>query len=438
MPLEAKVLTYTTNTGTGIQDLIGTTFIPKGAIVWFTGNNTPDTFIEGSLFGFGFTDGTNSRCYCNVSEDAQATSDCARIARNDAIIVILNRTGTVGTIDGQASMVSWLSNGMRINWTDAPASAFKIHVLFFGGNDLTDVKVGDISVTANATVQYPIGFPPDCFLLVSGHTTAFNAAATDGTSFMLSGTGSTTRNITFRGGAGFCSEGARATMDTWQLMATAATFNSDINATTGAILNTSNIDSLDADGFTLTNSVFGTTTLKSYMAFKGGEFNISSVIEPGSTGVISVSNSAVMNNGCKGVMIWGIDTGTAGTVQVDSVFTLGAATKELDKPPSHAVTVIADLDNAADSVGTTRYQTNSVYLNITPNATATSSTVDDEASIDSFGNFGIYINWTNIGNARRYFFFCFGNSTQFYNPIEFGDTNLKFIKQTGGQGTIFG
>ena len=443
MVLEAKVVTYTANTGTGDQDLTGTTFVPKGAIVWFTaGNNAVDTFVEGFSFGFGFTDGVNSRCYCNVSEDAQATSDCARIARNDSIIVQLNLTGTVGTTDGQASFVTWLSGGMRINWSNAPTAAFKFHVLYFGGSDLTNVKVGDISVTANATVGYTgVGFPPDCFLLASGHTTAFNSAITDGTSFMLSGAGCTARTINFRGGAGFASEGARATMDTWQDMETAATFNSDINATTGAFLNTSTIVSLDADGFTLTNSAFGVTTLKSYMAFRGGSFYISSNVEPASTGTQGLTNSSQMNNGCRGVLVWGIDTATAGTVAVDNVFSMGAAatTNELGGEITQAVTVAADLDGAADSVTTTRYETDSIYLNITPNATATSSTVDDEMNIQDFGANGPFGNWSNVGNARRFFYFVFGNKPLRQRPTAFGDLHSELIRPPSDDyGTIFG
>src|SRR5215211_6677005 len=104
MPLNAKIITYTANTGAGDQNLTGNGFIPIAAIVYFTaGNNAVDTFVEGSSFGFGFTDGTASRAFFNVSEDAQASSDCARIARNDALIVQLNLTGTVTTEDARAS-----------------------------------------------------------------------------------------------------------------------------------------------------------------------------------------------------------------------------------------------------------------------------------------------------------------------------------------------
>jgi hypothetical protein len=415
MTFSAKVLTFTANTATGDQDLNGTSFTPKAAIIWFTaGNNAVDTFVNGFSFGFGFTDGTNSRCYCNVSEDAVATSDAARIARNDSIIVLLNQTGTLTTEDARASFVQWNTTGMRINWSNAPTTAFKLHVLFLGGNDLTNAKVGDITISANGTnVPYTgPGFQPQMLFMVAGHTAAFNTAVGDGSSFVLGVAGCTNSTINFRGSAGFVSEGGgRTAMDTWQLINTGAGFNSDMNATTGAIFNTSSIISLDTNGFTLTNSVFGTTTVKSYLALRGGEYFTTSALEPAATGNTTIEVPAEMTHGAKAVIVFGCDTATGGAIQADNVFSFGAASLDESSVKTQAVTVAADLDAAADAITTTRYETDSIYLNVTPNATATSSTVDDEATIDSFTNSGFVINWTNIGNARRYFYIVFGNST---------------------------
>jgi hypothetical protein len=415
MVFSAKVLTFTANTSTGDQDLTGTSFTPKAAIVWFTaGNNAVDTFVNGFSFGFGFTDGTNSRCYCNVSEDAVATSDAARIARNDSIIVLLNQTGTLTTEDARASFVQWNADGMRINWSNAPTAAFKLHVLFLGGSDLTNAKVGDITISANGTnVGYTgPGFQPQMLFLVSGHNTAFNTAVGDGSSFVLGVAGCTNSTINFRGGAGFVSEGGgRTAMDTWQLINTGAGITSDMNATTGAIFNTCSIISLDATGFTLTNSSFSVATVKSYLALRGGEYFTTSALEPATTGNTTIEVPTEMTHGAKAVIVFGCDTATGGAIQADNVFSFGAASLDESSVKTQAVTVAADLDAAANAVTTTRYETDSVYLNVTPNATATSSTIDDEATIDSFTNSGFVINWTNIGNARRYFYIVLGNST---------------------------
>lgn len=404
MVLDAKVVTYTANTGTGNQDLTGTTFTPKAAIVWFTrGNNAADTFVEGYSLGYGFTDGTNSRCVCNVSEDAQASSDAARILRNDSIIVVLNPTGTLTTTDAQASFVQWNADGMRINWSDAPAAAFKFHVLYLGGADLTNVKVGDITITGNGTAVgfAGVGFRPNLLLMVGGHNLAVNSAAGTGASFTLGCWGSTTFSGTGGGSGGLCvgvaSEQGRTTMDTWQFVNTGAPWI-DLNATTGAFLSISSVTSLDSDGFSLTTSNFSVSTIRPYLALRGPECFTALVTEPGSTGLQNVEDATNMNNGGKAVMLFGVDRGTvgAGTVQVDNVFSFGAATAVAEQ----AVTVVADLDAALDSVTTSRYQTSSIYLNITPTATATSSTIDDEATLSSFTNSGCVINWTNIGNAR--------------------------------------
>lgn len=429
MTLDAKVVTYTANTGTGDQQLTGNTFRPKAAIVYFTrGNNAADTFVESYSFGFGFTDGISSRCYFNVSEDAQATSDAARIARNDSIIVCLNLTGTLTTTDAQASFVRWNGDGMTINWSDAPAAAFKFHVLYLGGDDLIRAKVGDFTTSANGT-NVPItgvGFRPNNVIAVTGHTTAFNTAVGDGASFNLGCYGSTRFDVSLGMDAGVVSEGARTTMDTWQLQNTGAGII-DLNATTGALFNISNITSMDGDGFSVTTSSFSVTTLRSYLALQGGSSFTNVLNEPGSTGLQTIERANEMKDGCRAVIIFGIDTATGGSIQVDNVFTFGVATA----PNEQAVTVRADLDAAADSVTTTRYETDSVYLNITPNATATSSTVDDEATLANFTDSGFVLNWTNIGNARLVFYLALGN-LPVQQPHSYGKIHSMFDNNQSG------
>jgi hypothetical protein len=66
---------------------------------------------------------------------------------------------------GRATFVSFITNGVRINWAtgEAPASAYLINVIFFAGTDVT-ADVGSIAAptTVDGTVDITtIGFEPD-------------------------------------------------------------------------------------------------------------------------------------------------------------------------------------------------------------------------------------------------------------------------------------
>jgi hypothetical protein len=83
----------------------------------------------------------------------------------DRILTIYDGTAD-GVVEALASFVSFQADGVTINWTDAPASAFLITAIFFAGTDLS-VSVGrqDLGNTADALIANTgVGFEADVVL----------------------------------------------------------------------------------------------------------------------------------------------------------------------------------------------------------------------------------------------------------------------------------
>lgn len=400
MALSAKVVTYTANTGTGDQTLASAGFTPKAAIVYFSRATTAvDTFTENASFGVGITDGTNSRCMYTGSEDNQTSSDTVRLMRDDCLIVTTNLTGTLTTQDGKATFSSFNSDGMVINWSDAPAAGFKFHVFYLGGTDLTNVNVGTLNIASGSGTQdiTTVGFQPDCVLNFGWVGSSLNAATTP--TEIIFGAADSTGNQWVQS---ICVENGRTTTDNWQVYSHSK-FGIIQIATTGSVASTFSLSSMLSNGFQINrDDTNGSGNNFFFLALKGGSYVVGNDTEPDSTGDQTITT----NKDTKGVMLFGLDTGTAGSAQVDTMMTMGAGTSSTNM----ATVVLHDTDNTGDSVCVSRYETDSIYLNITANATASSSTVDDEASLSSVSSTGFVINWSNVGQARPFRYIAFGNA----------------------------
>lgn len=411
MTYETKLLTFTANTSTGDQDLTGTSFTPKAAIVWYQrALNTADSFAENAQMGFGFTDGTTSITKTFTSEDNVGFADSAQTARTDSIVFTLNLTGTLETQESKASFVQWLSNGMRINWSDAPAAAFKIHVLFLGGSDLTNVKVGTALISdgsaGGSTGITGVGFQPDCLMFLSSVNSA-NNIVTRGTFSIgaaLDSSNQWTQSLAI--------EDTPTTMDTWQRY----DHNDCISVQgggDGALVYQASLASMDSDGFTINETVDDLSAIPIfYLALKGGSYAVGNNTEPGSTG----NQTVTTNKDTKAVMIFGNDTSTENSDQPDCMLTIGAGTSSSER----VCGCLHDTDNVGTSINANRYESSAIYLNITAAATVSSSTVDDEADLNAVASDGFTLSWSNVGQARPFRYITFGagaSSTLFEENI---------------------
>ena len=155
-------------TSTGTQDITTTDLAgltPKAAMILLSYASSDGTATNNAGLSVGFTDGTKSYCLFINSEHGVTTTDTHSGVEN---VPILIATAGSASVIGQASFSSWLTNGIRLNWTTAPSTAYLMHVTLFAGSDLSaDV---DTAVMAGQDVEVDVtapGFEPDLVLALT-------------------------------------------------------------------------------------------------------------------------------------------------------------------------------------------------------------------------------------------------------------------------------
>lgn len=410
-----KVVNVLSNSGTGTQDITFTpngsdpSWTPKVAIFqWSRANTSTGTFQEHMSYGFGFTDGTNQRCVSISSEDNSARSDTGSRGSNNSVITALIPTGTLPGVDAVATFSSWLTNGIQINWTDAPAAQFYITVTFLGGDDITNAAVGTImSGTSVTTIsETGLNFQPDFGLFISQPYWAENTNISWNGCSIGAATDSSHQWVQSQ----FTTDNA-GTMDTCSYYSHSKVWAN--HYTTTSLDGYATFSSFNSNGFTLSVDDAPTnSTYIYYLVIKGGSFAVGNDTEPGSTGTQTITT----NKNTKAVMVFGLDTGTADSLQAGCLWISGIGTAS--GTGNQFNIVFEDTNGVADSIVVSRINDGYIYYNITANATATSSTSDDYANLSTVSSTGFSIYWLDIGQARPYRYLTFGTGVNVYNgPI---------------------
>jgi hypothetical protein len=158
------------NTATGNQDfttndLDGLT--PKAAFFIITSAISDGTPRDNAIISFGAATDTTERWSVGVqAQHDVGTTNTGRRAVSDECIMKLFGTST--NVDGEADFVSFIANGVRINWGNAPALGYLLTVVLFAGTDLT-AKAGTFTVGNEdvPTDVNTVGFEPDVLLTAS-------------------------------------------------------------------------------------------------------------------------------------------------------------------------------------------------------------------------------------------------------------------------------
>ena len=168
-------------TSTGTQDITVSGFgTCKAAFFIISGAVTDDTIADTAQIGFGATDGTRQWSHACRSTDASANVAGNRRGMTDKC-VHLSLAGLSG-VDGEAGFSAFITDGIRIDWTNAPASAFLVTVILVGGDDIS-VRADTINLGTATTAQTysSMGFEAN-LLLCSGP----NNAMADGNDTLVS------------------------------------------------------------------------------------------------------------------------------------------------------------------------------------------------------------------------------------------------------------
>ncbi len=162
LPFEARVVSGTTPTSTGTKDFTasGITSVPVGAIVIATRNTAADS-IEGAVaLSWGVTDGTDEYCGTYSIEDGASTTNAKKAGSDDRVVWVLNATTGADLIVG--AFDSFISGGIRINFTSVVGTARTIGVILFFGDDC-DCKAFTVAPmvsgdTTTVTTGFETGF----------------------------------------------------------------------------------------------------------------------------------------------------------------------------------------------------------------------------------------------------------------------------------------
>ena len=142
---DIEMVTVAANTSTGTQDFTVAGFgTPKGAIFLVSYGTANGTAVNHAMLSVGFTDGTRQRAIgIRVENAVVGGSDTGNIESSTACI--LTALNSADTTDGVATFDSWITDGVRVNWTDAPPSAYLVTCILFGGSGVSNVYVDDFT-----------------------------------------------------------------------------------------------------------------------------------------------------------------------------------------------------------------------------------------------------------------------------------------------------
>ena len=237
------------DTSTGLQtitttDLGGLT--PKGAKVKISRATANGTKVDHAVLQWGATDGTNMVSMCAASKDGVNPTDSGNLFDSALLISIIDAVTPTGT-DGKANLASGgglIADGIKINITEAPGSAYLMQWTFYAGSD-RNISVGSTrSITTGAHNVTGMGFTPE----------SIEAASTAGTA------ASGTIQVSGRMSLGFydgTTQGAltihdRDNLSPSQLVGHVSTTDIIDHLGTAAVSNSLTASALTSGGFTLT------------------------------------------------------------------------------------------------------------------------------------------------------------------------------------------
>lgn len=415
--------TLNASTVTGNQDVTTVPFQPKAVIFYWT-NNTTTGYTAGAYWGAGFSDGTNQRVLAVASNDNVATSNAGGAQRTDSVIVVLSN-GTP-TVDAQASFTQFLSNGFRLNWSNAAASAFIIHYVALGGTDIANVQVGGFNqagLTAPISQTVTTGFQPDFVMFLApergavvntnGTLAAFNMGMMTETGQVSLGWGARDAQ-TANASVGHGQRTTHALMPMRRnLQDSSFTFTQW--ETTGFTINWD-----DAPGGT--QEVF-------YLAIKGGNHRVGSFAKRSGTGSDPVTGVGFLPSGLM-LMSYNHTAGAGATTTNAAKFSMGAGT---DTTNEGSIWVQHVYNAATANTDANRSMVTGKIIRMSTSA----ATTNDEADLSSLDADGFTLGWTtSTTTAKELLYWAAGTACTDNDIATLATTNPASSSNVSGTVTI--
>jgi len=328
---------------TGNQSVTGVGFQPK--LVMFFGNGlTADGTTTGAQEFFGAAVSAASGAVIADAVLDNALNHGSKRFSNALVITHITPNNATPTVVAEASFVTMGADGFTINWTTCDASQRIVNYIALAGDDLTNVDVGSFTAPTSAgdKAVTGVGFQPDALILFDNAVTttpiavgnsknpSFNMGFIVGTSQQVNRT--TTRASDEAAG-------------NWMYQRTDSAENSVDK--TGAVVRTSTIKSMDADGFTLTFSVAAANAVYlNYIALKGGQYKTGSFNQATTTGNQSVTGVGFQPDG---VLFQSSNTGASLVATTPSRLSFGIGVSAAEQGSmwsgvANGLTAVADSD----------------------------------------------------------------------------------------------
>lgn len=375
------------------QSITGLGFQPK-AIVFYT-VATQSGATEEHRPSFGFSDGINSRAIGWASADNASPTGASMTASDQGVIEQITPGGSkTVTID----IVSFDADGFTIEYVLNNTADFEIFYIAFGGDDITNIKVGGFDtppVAGNQDIT-TVGFAPDMVMFLNAHALV-NTIGDHSMAFLGVGISSAKQYA-----LGWSAEDGRTAAQSARLQRTDRCICMFSHVDNSIIEGDASYLQPLTNGFRLSwNTVAGVIEGEVahpifYLAIKGGGWNVGSFTQPVTTGNQIVTTQGGVTP--KMVMLSSIGSTEQLNMESSERMFIGAAESATSR---HSIWgAVADQSNPT-IVARGRVLDRCMRF-LSENAVAADSVLNAEADFVSFGSSQFTINWLTADAVPRH------------------------------------
>lgn len=402
MTVETKVGTFAINTSLTAgqtQAISGVGFQPKVVIFWWSGQTSAtDASGAGDInFGIGWmVDATHRNSLSGLSLNALASTDTARMIRNDSCIAYFTNTTT---LDGRADFSSFDSDGFTLAIDDAFAASLQVSYLALGGDEITAATTGEQSINGatGSTAFTGVGFTPSVIFMIANNASGFNGITSQVRFHLGWATGTAADE---QGTISMYSSDNAATALAGGYLPDGEAF-SMINSTASVFVRSSLV-SFDVDGFTLDFVENTSTGVVAYLAIAGGNWQAGGSLTEDDT-VTATSGTTDFTPDAVMFFSAARDKSTNNTASAHGHVSIGAATGASERV-AHSVWME---NGTADSECASAIEYDEVYINISD-----SEAVQGLMDVTGFSGTGwagimddadpaaVYVAWLAVGGTQ--------------------------------------
>ena len=401
MAFSSQVGKFQLDTGLSNQSITGVGFQPK-AIIFFGASVGVLPLTTGTmLFTFGMAVSSTSRMAMSVcSDDAVATSAAARRNDNTKCYTAINPTGTVLRA---FDFVSFDADGFTIDLTTNDNDRPIIAYIALGGDDLTNASIVQFTAGgAGAQAVTGAGFQPDAVLFFSANIESAPPVTTTA-SLMTMGWATASA----QGSLGLVSLNGQAAAATSHGQTDDQCY---LAVLSDAVYRAATLDSMDADGFTVTWTTGVANARIWALCLKGITVAAGSFNQPSTTGNQNITATSVTP---QLVLVMSANDASNSDGEANLSISFGAATSS-----SARHSCWCGDNDAADPMQADRDQDDTALIKYFTPGTPTQVA---EADFGSFDQNSFTINWSSVdATARIGLFLVMGAAASASVPIHFG------------------